>query len=471
MSFHCKNFSRTQFIRQAAAEAGQGLPSIEPGMPLPAGTGLDRRSFLLRSTGLALSVYGASHLGLDALSAGVAQAQSGPAERVLVSVFMEGGADSISILAPTGDPRYRRLRPTLAVPASKGKRFGPDSRLRWHPAAAKLAQLYDEGKMAVMPAVGYTDPDQSHFTSRHFYEVGARNAGLGTGWLGRLLDVVGTSDNPLQGLTLHRQLAPALASGQNPVSAANSVTTYTYTSPFVFANVEKRMHEYLPQIGQVNANSGDPAIREAANVAIEAGGLRDQLAPFADKGINSPVDYPRSNDEADQVSAGQGAGGERFAERLAGLAALLGAGVPIRVAALLGPGDHDTHAAQDIGFPSNLKLTADSLYAFQRDLEARGLADRVLIHVWSEFGRRAAENGSKGTDHGAAGLGMVIGKPVRSQMIGEFPGLSKLDPEGNLRVTSDFRSLYSSLLEQWFETDAGAVIPDAGSFGRYALLK
>ena len=119
-----------------------------------------------------------------------------------------------------------------------------------------------------------------------------------------------------------------------------------------------------------------------------------------------------------------------------------------------------------------LKLTADSLVAFQRDLESRGLADRVLVHVWSEFGRRARENGSDGTDHGAAGLGLLIGSRVRGRMIGEFPGLGGgLDEQGNLRATADFRGVYSAILEQWFDTDAAAIIPGAASFARPALLR
>ncbi len=471
MALHCRNFSRTQFLREAAAEAGRGLPSVEPGMPLPAGTGLDRRSFMLRSAGLALSVYGGQKLGIDALNAGVAQAQSGGGERVLVSVFLEGGVDSISILAPTGDSRYKRLRPTLALPGSKGTPFREDHRLRWHPVASKLADLHAEGKLTVMPSIGYEGPDQSHFTSRHFYEVGAREANLPTGWLGRYLDVVGTPDNPLQGLALNRQLAPSLAAGRNPVSAANSVTDYTYTSPFVFDDVEKRLHQFIPRLGAAHLGSSDPALREAGAIANDAGALRNQLSRYAARGVRSPVIYPGSKSKSDSLGGGSAAGGDMFPERLAGLAALLSAGVPIRVAALTGPGDHDTHAAQERSFASDVKLTSDSLFAFQRDLEARGLADRVIVHVWSEFGRRAQENGSKGTDHGAGGIGFLMGTQVRGQMLGEFPGLAKLDPQGNLRSTSDFRALYSSILEQWFQTDAAAVIPDASRFGRYALLK
>jgi uncharacterized protein (DUF1501 family) len=117
----------------------------------------------------------------------------------------------------------------------------------------------------------------------------------------------------------------------------------------------------------------------------------------------------------------------------------------------------------------DLKLTADSLLAFQRDLEARGLADRVLVHVWSEFGRRPEENGS-GTDHGAAGAGFLIGSSAKGELVGAFPGLAVLDEDDNLRNTSDFRGVYCALLEQWLEVDAAPIIPNASSFTRPALV-
>ena len=133
----CNEFSRSALVRRAVAEAGSGLPAIEPGMPLPAGTGLDRRSFVARSLGLALSFYGAGALVPRALEEALAAA-SAPANRpVLVSVFLSGGLDSLSTLAPVGDPDYRRLRPRLALPDSSLV-FSEDARLRWHPAAASL---------------------------------------------------------------------------------------------------------------------------------------------------------------------------------------------------------------------------------------------------------------------------------------------------------------------------------------------
>ena len=148
---------------------------------------------------------------------------------------------------------------------------------------------------------------------------------------------------------------------------------------------------------------------------------------------------------------------------------MLAAGLPIRCAALSAPGSYDTHDNQTESFDSDVKITTDSIAAFQADLEARGLADRVVTLVWSEFGRRPEENDS-GTDHGAGGAAYVIGTQVKGQMIGEFPGLDQLDADDNLRATSDFRGVYCSLIEQWFGVDAGAVIPDAAGFARAALI-
>ena len=139
----CDDYTRSQLLRSAAAEAGRGLPIIEPGMPEPAGTGLTRRRFLSRSAGLALAVYGAGKLPIGAFETGIAQAAQ--PDRILLSVFFDGGIDALSVLAPTGDSRYVQLRPTLALPPSAGTAFSEDPNLRWHPAASKLATLHGEG--------------------------------------------------------------------------------------------------------------------------------------------------------------------------------------------------------------------------------------------------------------------------------------------------------------------------------------
>jgi uncharacterized protein (DUF1501 family) len=422
-------------------------------MPTPAGAGMSRRSLLLRGAGLALAVYGAGKL--NAFEAGVAQAASGPPGSVLLTVFMDGGIDSLSVLAPVGDPAYRRLRPSLAVDAQRP--FAEDARLAWNPAASALADLHAEGKVSVLPAVGYTNADQSHFTSRHFWEVGALDPHLRTGWMGRLLDRIGTPDNPLQGVALDGQLSPALATARNPVAAVNKPEDVGFWTPGAWGPAEDLAIGAFTDLGRSLAGSRDPAVAQAARAAAFAGGVSTSLAPLGKDGkpTYTPLAaYPQTTDA--------------FPKRLAGFAAMLSAGMPVRCAAISAPGAYDTHANQAETLPKNLKLTCDSLLAFQRDLEARGLADRVLTLVWSEFGRRAAENGS-GTDHGAAGIGFLVGARAAGTMIGEFPGLGQLDPDGNLRATSDFRGLYGALIGDWFGVDPAAILPQA--MARPAVIK
>lgn len=441
----CDEFSRR-------VVAGEGLRAIEPGMPTPAGTGLTRRSFVARSLGLALSVYGAGALG--GFDAGIASAAGNAAGRVLVSVFLPGGADGLSMLYPDGDPLYRKLRPVLAL--SGGEPLSEDPRLFWHPSLSPLATLHAEGKVTVMPAIGYSHPDQSHFTSRHYWEVGATLPDLQTGWMGRYLDAVGSPDNPLQGLSMTGQLEPTLATTRVPVAALSAPDQYVFYTPGVWNPVSERMLETLGRFGQLGG--GDPGRETAAGVAVDSEQLRLQLLPFAGQKLVSPISYPQS-------SSG-------FPSSLAAVAAMIDRKLPIRCVAFEAPGEYDTHADEPGSLASALDLTAASLFSFQRDLEARGVADRVLMLVWSEFGRRAQENASNGTDHGAAGSGFLIGTNVAGQMLGEFPGLAHgLDVDGNLKPTVDFRGLYASLLEQWFDFDAAAVLPDASNFARAQLLR
>lgn len=449
---HCEEFTRSHLVRKAVASAGNGLPSIERGMPTPAGTGLSRRTFLLRSSAAMLSVYGASKLRLGDLEEGIAQA-AGSGDRVLVSIFLDGGCDSLSVLAPTSDATYQSLRPTLALPPGAGTAFSEDTRLRWNPAASSFAALHGAGKLSVLPAVGYSSPDQSHFTSRHYWEVGGLFANEVTGWMGRLLDNIGTADNPLQGLALDGSLSPALATASVPVAAIDG-PSYDLWARGVWGKPEELMYG---SVGELGRSAGkDPGRATAGTIADQAMRLKSQLDPFSGEEITPPVTYPEGE-------------GDGFGTSLAALAAMLGAGLPIRCAAVSAPGDFDTHDSQASSFDGDLKLAVDTIAAFQADLEARGLADRVVTLVWSEFGRRPEENDS-GTDHGAGGAAYVIGTQVRGQMVGEYPGLDVLDADENLRSTSDFRGLYCSIVEQWFGVDAGAVIPDAGSFSRPTLI-
>jgi uncharacterized protein (DUF1501 family) len=456
-SCSCNDFTRSQLLRRGVALAGKGLPRIEPGMPLPAGTGLDRRTFLLRSAGAALSVYGASMLSPRHFEEGIAQAAAAgsPNEPVLVSIFMEGGWDALSILAPVREARYKELRPVLGLVEGAGKVFTEDETLMWHPAADGLAELHEEGKVSVFPAIGYEPSEESHFTSRHYWEVGQLDANARSGWMGRYLDLAGEPDNPLQGLSLDYSLAPALATETMPVAAVSSPADYTMWAYGLGEPVIGRALETFGALGALPAPS--PAFAQARGASYDTNLVLEEMAGFVKS----------EKETGDKASATYPAG--EFAERLAVLAAMLHTGMPIKCVSLNAVGSYDTHASEVDTLTSNLEQTVPALVAFQRDLEARGLDQRVLIQLWSEFGRRPRENGS-GTDHGAGGVAFLIGTRAAGKMVGEFPGLTNLDENENVIRTSDYRGMYCSLLEQWFQTEAGLVIPEAASFERPVLV-
>ena len=451
----CNDFSRTSFIQHAVAEAGRGLPAIEPGMPLPPGTGLSRRSFLSRSLGLALSVYGASVIDPRALELGIAKAQAAGPGQILVSIYLAGGADSLSMLYPHADPDYQRLRPKLALAADAGPAFAEDQRLGWHPALEPLTKLYEQGKVTVMSQIGLETADGSHFNTLNNLQEAAINARLNTGWLGRYLDVVGAVDNPLQGISLDGSLDPLLATVKHPVAAMDG-PFFQLSVPSVYGKVETRLQEAMGDIG--SADYRDASRNLAAGVMLQSRRLIEQMAPFGDgSGLTPPVEYPSADPDG-------------FPTKLAGLAGMISSGLPLSCVAMTAPGLYDTHDSQVSYLDDGLARTFSSIAAFQADLESRGVADRVLIYVWTEFGRRPEENGSNGTDHGAAGLAFLIGTRVRGQLIGEFTNLKDLDPLGNLKTVVDFRSIYCSVLEQWFGVDAGQIVPNAQKFARAELF-
>jgi uncharacterized protein (DUF1501 family) len=459
----CDDFTRSHLLRASVAQAGAGLPVVETGMPLPAGTGLTRRSMLLRSAGLALAVYGAGKtLTPQAFEAAVAEAAGD--HKVLISIFMDGGADALSLLAPVNDARYIALRPTLRMAPGSGTPFAADPRLEWHPSAQGLRELWDDPGVgvAVAPAIGYASPNQSHFTSRHFWEVGATDVGATTGWLGRYLDRVGSPNVPIQGLSLDNSLSPQLATSSVAVAATDNLSGYRFSARGVWGTMETRMRTTYGALGA--QPSLDPITAQARQAQSNASQLSLDLASVTAGSPPAGANYPAAS--------------STFKTRLQSIARLLattsagGDHLPVRCITLNAQGGYDTHSNQATQFSSNLLGTAANIRAFWNDLVLRGLDDRVVISVWSEFGRRLAENGS-GTDHGAAGAAFVIGKTVRQGLIGEFPGLAAgtgVDSGGNVRATADFRGLYCSLLEGWFETEAEGIIPSAGSFARPTLF-
>ncbi len=264
-----------------------------------------------------------------------------------------------------------------------------------------------------MPAVSYNDPNQSHFTSRHYWEVGALEPNGTTGWLGRLLDRIGTARQPDPGHLARRAALAGARAGKRSRRDGRRRDATTSGRPGVWGDVEDLMYDAhgAPRRGRTPAKR-DASIAQAGarRRAVDAG-AQASLLPFGDGGVTTPGALP-------------GRGRRAFPQYMAALAAMLAAGLPIRCAALNAPGSYDTHEEQPGDLQSGLKLTSDTLLAFQRDLEARGLAgpsrDAPLVGVRPPARRRTAPTAPT---TGPAASASSSEARVNGAMLGEFPGL------------------------------------------------
>ena len=415
--------------------------------------GLSRRDLLAGGVGLLLAANGVPGLSTrGVLEAAAAQAADSPDAPILVSLYLDGGNDGLNTLIPLADPRYRELRsrigvdPATALPLADYPGFG------WHPSLAGLRELYDVGKVAVLPAVDYSHPDQSHFNSGGFWRSGIVGpAPDRSGWLGRTLDEIGSRDNPLQGIHVGWGQDPSMISRRAPVATVSSPGDFGFYIPDVWD--EKAFLPIYRRLARARAKH--PALSAVRSMYANTIETHDRLAPLAkeDKPAPPPLPYPDSN----------------LGKAFGNLGRLLGGGFGTRVATI-SQGGFDTHDAQAESHAELLQDLGDSLRAWQADLDARGLSQRVLTLIWSEFGRRPEDNDSGGTDHGAGGLLLLVGNRANGGIRSEFPGLTRLDDDENLIVTTDFRTVYATLLESWLGVEAGRVLPRVPG-GRLPLLR
>jgi uncharacterized protein (DUF1501 family) len=437
--------------------------------------GVSRRQFLGWGIGTGLTLYTARAMPLAHWMDGAEEAAAAGKGKILVSVFLPGGLDLLdSLLDVDQYGLYERLRPRTALPLGidplRGTSLAP------HPSLSAgtgggLRGLFDQGKLGLLPGIDYANPDLSHFHSRLFWESGTITSQLTTGWLGRWLDRHGSSNNPFQGLTSGSRLSPVLLTNNAPVCSVESTRATEMKIPSVEEPARRRaMHVYgnltRPQHGD------GPGIASARANARFAQDVSDRLAPLATKGPPSPAPGADVDSDIHVFSKVNGyPKGSFFGASLRQLAFLLDQGLGTRVATVDGRTDFDTHHQQDLRLRQGLYDVSASLAAFQHDLQKRGLADRVLTFIWTEFGRRPQGNSTLGSDHGAGGIAWVMGNQAVPGVRTEYPSLRNLDGEGNLKVTIDFRSVYASLIEQWLGTSADGIIPDAASFPRVALVR
>ena len=388
-------------------------------------------------------------LGLTApafLSA-IAQAQ-GLSSRRLVVVYLGGGNDALNTLIPYQDSNYYSRRPTIAIPAGQVLQVGTDSAgraLGLHPRLGGLLNVFNEGRLAIVQRAGYQNSSRSHFEATDIFGTANPQSSSGSGWLGRYLDTLPRPIDSLAAWNTTGETPRSLISAQSGVPAISNASTYTFASPNrgAAATQERAAAEAMA----ANAAPGRPHLAFVNSTNRSAIETIDRAAKALS--YQPTVAYPNNG----------------FALALRTVAGAIVNGIGSRVYWVQTSG-YDTHAQQGAGGGSygNLMGTlGDGVAAFYTDVRNRGLANDTTVIVFSEFGRRISENGSGGTDHGAAGVMMVLGGGVRGGLHGTAASLQPGHPtlensSGDVRFETDFRSVYARVLDQWLGVNSVPIL-------------
>ena len=383
-------------------------------MKVPGRT-IDRRAVLRAGTALGA--------GLLLPRAARARGRTLPVEdpgRTLVVIQLAGGNDGLDTVVPFREDAYHRARPELRVAPGDGLRITDD--LALHPLLPRLFAQFDEGRVALVQGVGYPQPNRSHFESFDVWHAGhPRGRALEEGWIGRLLSArFGDESNPTRVVHLGGEPPYSLHSRRHPPASMISPIQYRWVEG----------DDDLVRI--VNADSEAGASTDRARL-LERLRVRTRAAHDSSLRLRRAASRPRRFDYPDT----------RFGASLRAAAAILDSDVEVRVLSLEMTG-FDTHGDQLRQRTRLLNELDGGLASFLDDLETFEKGRDALVLVFSEFGRRVAENASRGTDHGAAGPAFVVGHAVRGGVYGEHPSLEDLD-EGDLAHTMDFRSIYAEL--------------------------
>tara|TARA_R110002096_G_scaffold104996_1_gene231203 strand:+ start:17676 stop:18899 length:1224 start_codon:yes stop_codon:yes gene_type:complete len=399
---------------------------------------IQRRQFL--TTGAAL--FGAA-LAPTSIVFG-ARASRG-VDPTLVVIQLSGGNDGLSTVVPYADRVYKKARRQTRIAEDDVLKI--DERLGLHPSLQRLHNLHASGKLAIVEGVGYPDGIRSHFKSLEVWHTArVRGRVTGPGWLGRLAEGGLKVESPDPELVVHLgQSAPySVHSSEHPAVALASPTSYRWFGDTPGVEI---VCEHQPTAEPNPATSGrDDALAKMRGVMHDAQASSLEIRAAAAR-YKPKAEYPRTP----------------FGAQLQDVASLIHGDLGTRVIST-SLGGFDTHSNQK-GRHDNLMGTLDpALGAFLQDLNGTPEGRSAIVVVFSEFGRRVQENGSRGTDHGMAGPMFVLGHQVKGGLYGKAPSMTELD-NGDLKFTTDFRSVYATVLDEGLGVDAKAVLGE-----RYASL-
>ncbi len=373
---------------------------------------------------------------------------------ILVVLQMFGGNDGLNTVIPYTDPLYYQNRPTIGI--AKSDVLQISDKVGFHPAMTGMKSLYEKGHLAVVQGVGYPNPNLSHFRSTEIWETADSVSEIvGEGWLGRYFDDDGhLRENPLVGINFGAKVPHTLYTDYGSVVSMENPTAY--------------------QMQAINPQQRTPEL-DAFTALYSQGTLANDYSDLVRKigsdayTTSNRIQAALKNEIQNQSARKMGNGNAKLSQltqNLKYVAELISADLGTKVF-YISTGGFDTHAGQP---PTQARLLADlseSLEQFYSELERRGLQNKVTLVTFSEFGRRVQENASSGTDHGTASSLFVMGGAVKGGLYGQYPSLEDLDM-GNLKFNTDFRDVYSTLLEKWLGVPSQKILE--GTFSPLPLL-
>ena len=364
---------------------------------------------------------------------------------ILVVLQLTGGNDYMNTVVPYGNPLYYDNRPSVNVPPEQVLPL--DDRVGFNPNLSPIKELYDRGDVAVIHGVGYANPNRSHFRSMDIWHTCEPDQ-IGTeGWLGKVIrDLDPKAENVLTGVNFGRGLPRAMALPGVPVASVAVLENYGLLTGIGQDDARARALDVFARMYAPALGTG-PTMDYLGQTGLDALKGADILR-------TAPAQYQSSLEYGDSA----------IGRNLRAISQVLLADLGTRVF-YTQHGGYDTHAAETAVHTQLWTELSDAIACFFADLREHNAAERVVMLVFTEFGRRVKDNGS-GTDHGSGGLSMVIGAPVQGGQYNEYPSLREADLlEGDLHYNYDYRGLYATLVERWLGLDAAPVVG-----GRYELV-